>query len=294
MSYTIIYDKQFIKVKEDLFVPMTLAGANNCTEMSPNGGERRERSWSGWFWSDGILFSEAKMLELNEERRKEVIENNNKRERDSWFEEYTDNRYGYWVGLSIGGADRSHITSFASLQNLIKTGCRKALTVEQLADSGVSVWVSTPWVWDGIEKVHGLKPLGKVAKSGEDLMELYDLVVEYLKGTKLSPTITFSGIHDETPTRLRKKYFPRKAKAKKLVTVPHTFAIEIFKDGERLGRLHRFSRGGSFTYHYSGGGKRYVTEAEAIRRAKIANSKRSNCEFKVEKVEGEREVWMDV
>ena len=30
MSYEIIYDKQFIKVSEDKFVPMILTGSNNC------------------------------------------------------------------------------------------------------------------------------------------------------------------------------------------------------------------------------------------------------------------------
>jgi len=270
---------------------MTLAGANNCTEMTWKGRERRERSWSGWFWSDGIFFSEAQMLGLTEKRLLEVM--NNYKDEDKTVEQFKSN-YGGWVGLSIGGANGTGLTSFAKYQNIFKTGCKKALTVEQLADGGVSVWIGTPYVYGGIEEKYGLKQFELKAKSGENLVELYELMEEYIKGTELLPTIRFTGMYDETPTRLRKKFFPRVRKEKKLVTVPFQFAIEIFKDGNRLGRLQRFTRGGSFNYHYSGGGKRYNTEAEANRRAKIANGKRGDCEFKVEKVEQERSVWVNV
>lgn len=43
MSYEIIY-KIFTISKNNNYIPFVVAGSNNCTEMSPNGRERRERN----------------------------------------------------------------------------------------------------------------------------------------------------------------------------------------------------------------------------------------------------------
>jgi len=46
MSYTIVYDRQFLKLEDGRIIPMILCGANNCWETSYDGRERRERYWT--------------------------------------------------------------------------------------------------------------------------------------------------------------------------------------------------------------------------------------------------------
>lgn len=58
MSYEIVYERQFVKVPlpncdEPWILPLTLHGSNNCTEMTYNGRERRERHWSGIYFNGG-------------------------------------------------------------------------------------------------------------------------------------------------------------------------------------------------------------------------------------------------
>jgi hypothetical protein len=235
------------------------------------------------------------MLQLIAEDREKVVERNNNRERDKWFDEYSDDRYGYWVGLAIGGS--THSTSFAKYQSFIKTGCKKALTVEQLADSGVSVWVSTPWVWDGIEKVHGLKPFGRKAKSGEDFVELYELMVEYLKGTDLKPSIRFEGMNDDKPTRLRKWYFPQAKKDVTGVRVKEFWSIGMFyEDDIQRGYdnpRYFFKKFTSRHCHYlSQPAHKFLTEKDAIAKCKRANGRKRGFPFQLKpwKVVAENEV----
>lgn len=50
MSYTIVYNRQFIRL-DDKIIPLLLMGSNNCTEHH-HGRERRERNWSTGYFSD--------------------------------------------------------------------------------------------------------------------------------------------------------------------------------------------------------------------------------------------------
>jgi len=290
MSYTIIYDKQFIKVGDNQYIPMVLAGSNNCTETSPSGYQRRERSWTPWFWGEGTILTMEMMLKIIEVRRQTIIERNNNREHDANWKEYKDANYGYWGSLAIGVANTG-ITSFAKYQGIIKTGCSKALTIEQLKACNVHINIKTPYVWDGLEKVTGLKPYTRVPNTTEEFFEMYETMVEYLKGTEYTqPSITFGYMSDNKVTQLRKKYFPQVKQTKKLVTLPGRYVIVVSSGGERLGQFIKFGRYGSFTYHYSGGGKHYVTEVEANRRLKVCERKRGgDITWRVEKIEQKRE-----
>ena len=48
MSYSILYEKQFIKVGDNLFIPMVECGDNNVYEAS--NGRKRARSWCNDKW----------------------------------------------------------------------------------------------------------------------------------------------------------------------------------------------------------------------------------------------------
>jgi hypothetical protein len=72
MSYEIIYNKQFIKVGENAFIPMLYWGSNNCytNEMDRRGRsyQKRERNWSRmqWITGDRITASYEDMLKAVE------------------------------------------------------------------------------------------------------------------------------------------------------------------------------------------------------------------------------------
>ena len=54
MSYTIMYDKQFLKTSRGI-IPLALYGDNNVTERI-NGHERRDRHWGVYANAHHLLF----------------------------------------------------------------------------------------------------------------------------------------------------------------------------------------------------------------------------------------------
>jgi hypothetical protein len=53
MGYTIVYDRQFIKLEDGRIIPMILCGSNNCWERQWSGKERRERYWTP-YWEQTV------------------------------------------------------------------------------------------------------------------------------------------------------------------------------------------------------------------------------------------------
>ena len=45
MSYNIIYDKQFVKLDQNAFIPMLLCGSNNVISYDRSNRGRRSRNW---------------------------------------------------------------------------------------------------------------------------------------------------------------------------------------------------------------------------------------------------------
>lgn len=65
MSYSIVYNKQFLKI-DDKIIPLVLYGSNNCYEPLPNGRQRRERQWYSLYFNGGneqIAATEAEIME---------------------------------------------------------------------------------------------------------------------------------------------------------------------------------------------------------------------------------------
>lgn len=50
MSYSIVYNKQFLKIDEKI-IPLVLCGDSNCYESLPNGRKRRERQWYSLYFN---------------------------------------------------------------------------------------------------------------------------------------------------------------------------------------------------------------------------------------------------
>ena len=131
MSFEIIYDKQFIKVSETEFIPMILGGSNNVYEFSNNGKERRSRSWFSLRIGNGLVVTRDEMIKYCEETRNNIIVSNEERINDDWYEEYDDSEFGYWSSIAINGRSTRQ-TTYGQFKGLFTTGCKKALTLEQL------------------------------------------------------------------------------------------------------------------------------------------------------------------
>ena len=108
MSYEIIYDKQFIRVSEDKFVPMILTGSNNCYDYN----NRRARSWWAYNINGSVILTQNEMVEYAKSVRQGIIDRNNSRERDEWYEAYDDKSFGYWSSIAINYRNRIHYISY--------------------------------------------------------------------------------------------------------------------------------------------------------------------------------------
>jgi hypothetical protein len=77
MSYEILYDKCFIKA-DDKYLPMVLAGSNNCYQFDRSARGRRVRSWFNLTYAcpdDKRYATEAELLEHIEAEKKKMVEN---------------------------------------------------------------------------------------------------------------------------------------------------------------------------------------------------------------------------
>ena len=276
MSYEIIYDKQFVKVNEKTFIPMILSGSNNCTEYSPSGRERRERSWGNlsFLLSGGLAGSMEEMLKKQAKYRADKIE--------QYPDEYTDSQFGYYSSLSFGGGCKA---TYGQYTGIVKTGCKKALTVEQLAENNVTITIYT---WNDEEtqrKIGSLEPLRFKPNSTQELEDfLIGTAPKYLHLTRLYAR--FNGMQENTPKRIRRKYFAKEKTERQEVRSKIGYTIKITnKDNSSYGYLYSF-RGGSFRYSpYNDGGQQFLIKKDAETIANKMKGRRSSFNFIVEQVE---------
>ena len=134
MSYEILYNKQFVKVGEDKFLPMILIGSNNCTTISDRGREIRARDWHrDSFNSNGIIFPTGEQI-LNkiDEYRNSLLDKNETKEEYK----YDDEHFGSNTSLAMYG---KHKLTFSQYRSFYKTAIKQALTVEQLKEFDIDV-----------------------------------------------------------------------------------------------------------------------------------------------------------
>lgn len=145
MSYSILYDKQFIKVGDNLFVPMVQCGDNNVYEASGN-GRKRARSWYNdrWIANGKTICTREDIENRVNEIRDETIKRSDeyvKQYDESWA--YDDKRFGYHTGIALYGKHTSK-TTFGNFKGFYMSGCDGALTVEELLKYNVNVCVRLP------------------------------------------------------------------------------------------------------------------------------------------------------
>lgn len=261
MSYEIIYQKQFIKATKDgkeVFLPMIEAGSNNCYEASGKNA-RRARSW---FVDTNILNGKLygtldEMLKRADEIRQGLIDSNKKtKEEYADWDTYEDDRFGWFAGIAIGSGHTSKST-FGQFKGIYKTGVAKALTVEELAEAGISTIIYV-YTYDSekFEKLTGFKPFRFSVKTNDELIKAIDEKNQILEPFKYKVSVTLDG-WDGAFKRLRKKFAPIKKK-KEWVYVDEFFVLE--NDNGYF--VKNTARGYRYSY-YKTGGKKFATEKEA-------------------------------
>lgn len=280
MSYQILYDKQFIKVGEGLFVPMVYWGSNNCTETSTTGKERRERSWSVFKLTGKWFDTKENFLQACDEEKVEIIKRNEesnegyiKDGRGEWCTEYSDEKFGYFTGIQTNGS--THNSTFGQYKGIFSTGCNKALTVEQLRDERIIVRVSS-YLYKGNYEEIGKEKSGGYPKTGEELITMLNDLEEYYKGTDVSIHVSLSGADEYRMKAVRRRYFPRKTRwERNIVDVEKYWTIVV--DGVYFSRKTRYG------YKYSPNYPcvKYATEKKVNSRVKTLN-KNSSYKFSTE------------
>jgi len=129
MSYTILYDKQFVRLSNGQIIPMVLAGSNNCYEITRN-GQRRERNWTIWYVSPNFSINPDDLLQKVQSEISNVIN----KYKNEWAENGEPNpseHFGYYIGVSFYG---KHPYDLSAKQyfNFFRNGINKALTIDEL------------------------------------------------------------------------------------------------------------------------------------------------------------------
>lgn len=204
MSYELIYDKQFIKLDEKRFVPMVLGGSSNCYEWSPSGKERRSRSWFNLRVTENPIATLDEMLKYCKDMRQSIIDSNEKKEKNEWYEEYDDKEFGYWSAIAINGTTRN--TTYGRFEGVFKTGSKKALTLEQLSEERIKVVVKNSYLGKNEDNLETFSKMVTTTKEMDEALKECD---DFYKGTKIKPIIEFGHLSEDKPKWLRRKYFSK-------------------------------------------------------------------------------------
>jgi len=173
MSYTILYEKQFIKVADDLFIPIVLTGDNNVYESD----RKRARSWYNqrYVTSGPVWASSGTILGAIDKIRQDRIESNRRKIEHGYLNQedgYDDKRFGWHEGIAIYGKHTSG-TTFGMYRNFYKTGIERAMTIEELLEKGVHLRI----------KLYYYRPEDVTSKGKEIKPDVTFTSTEHLVGT---------------------------------------------------------------------------------------------------------------
>ena len=214
MSYTIIYDYQFIKIGDDKYIPVLLAGASNCWDCN----NKCDRSWyNANIYGAGIL-SEQDMYDNFDAKVNASFMNSSASDNDLNIETYKQQLGYYWGTTKYGSKN----CTYQILKNYIKNGIKHALTFDELKRKYVNVSVKC-------KHINSEKELIKTMKNGDLNLRL---------------VLTDDGI----PKRLRK--VKREIKQKDFSKGYYSIEVYETKSKSMIGFLIRNTKFG-FRYSYT-------------------------------------------
>lgn len=234
MGISIFFDKQFIRLSDNTFIPMLYAGSSNWYDAGSNGRNgRRSRDWGNQTFHTGGKISATASEILASIETEKVNRYERAIESSKSFNEAeptlasVEKSYGYWLGLSIGGSSTSK-TTYGMYKGFYTTGMKQAMTVEELVAKNIIVHAHI-YHWDAKElEAAGLSPVSEYPKTTQELM---DLIAEYeikTAGTQYSLSINIDA-DERKMKRLRADRIamkPRLAKPKKEITEKFIFLVD--------------------------------------------------------------------
>ncbi len=258
MSYSILYDKQFVKIGENQYIAMVLTGDNNVWEA---GSRKRARDWYADTWLMGGKFigTEQEIISgIDNFRQREI--DKKKDEPDETYH-YKDEKFGWHVGVAIYGKGTGN-TTFGNFKGFYLTGIKQAMTIEELEKYGVNVELRIPYYSKEAMEKAGLEVKPDVTfTSEEQLINTIKEYEEYYK-EKFSFYLTFDSEYGLSKIKRERSYANRKAK--KPVQHINVHRFYVLKGLNVDGFFNKnTSRGYKWSYNYSGA-KRFLTEKQAI------------------------------
>ena len=280
MSYEILYQKCYIKLEDNLFVPMVEMGSNNCYENSGRNA-KRARSWQNLTWVTGgkVMCTKEDIETQIDSERQELIKTTSTREKEE--DRYTDEMYGYFTSISMYGK-RCSTTTFQEYRSFFVNGCNSAVTVETLLENHITVNVHA-YAWDSekTEKETGKKILKVYPKTSHELKQELQNFTEYYQGTGIMFWVGLDIWGDELK-RMRRKINPKVKKEKKAMQVN-----EIYVLGNHLGYFNRkLKRGYKYSYYLCSSTKKFLTEKKAQ-----SFLSKLGLDFEVKKIEKEMTIY---
>ncbi len=249
MSYQIYYDRQFIKINDKEFIPVTLDGSNNCTQFNPyTGREIRERDLRcNNYFAKNVITTKEELEQVLEDMRKGYQES---------YEDYSDDNFCSYASTELRGRG----DSYSAYKSFYIGGIKTAKTVEELKKHYMDVQIS---VYGGYRK-ENFKKYSKIDMSmtvdtTEELVEFLAKAKEYYKDTPISFSVYIDG--DEKQLK-RMRQSERVVKEKTRIEVDHYFVVGM----TGYGYISKVTSRRIMYSPYSTGGKRYRTEKEIIKR----------------------------
>ncbi len=262
MSYSILYNRQFVKVHDNLFIPMIQAGDNNVYESN----RKRARSWYNHrYVTGGSVWASRETIHGTIDRmREEAIKSNQANISNRLLDEgdaYDDKRFGWHTGISLYGKHTSG-TTFGMYRGFYTTGIERALTVEELMEKGVRLYMKI-YFWSPEDITSKNKEIKSTVcfASTEHLVQTVKEWEEYYG--EMADRISLYFYDDWDLEKLLKSQTKKKTKKKDYVETNSYFVLE----GENGGNgyfVKATARGYKYA-HNSTGAKKFLTEKEASR-----------------------------
>ena len=252
MSYDIVYGKCFVKLGEDLFVPIIVYGASNCYEYTFSNRQRRERCFSHWGnWGIGERIRELFTREDIETKLKawdkNVRETNQRYASEGIGVNSDPTRID---GLVKYGGDTFTMRGW---RKFIKHGIESAKTIEELCESGLNLRIFAYKYNESIEVVG-------YPKTTAEFFEIYNRVINYCKENEdYRIQIDYTNSVDYVLKRFKTK---RQRLSTSKAELKEYF---IIKNNERGAYYSNSTKRGIYWNHTRGFAKAFKTRKDAER-----------------------------
>ena len=245
MSYTIFYEKTFIKTSNDKYLPMVISGCNNLYEWN---NKKRVRNWN-CLVLDNYLYTSEEIVKYIEDWR------------ESDRKHYEDDKEFGDIPYAGARLSTKSDTTFKDLIAFVKHGINRAIDFNEFIALGYSV------IFKSYE--------GDFYKTPKTEKELFEIVNEAIQHEK--PIYVELSLSEENVKFLRKKIYPKKPSQYKKVlkTYPHYFVIQHNDNGYYTVKNRKWSYSYCYDIYFA---KKFKTELQAEKYNKFSN-------FKVVKIE---------